>query len=257
MAIAIPTMRNTSNEPALPSKTDAPPGNADRSYLSLAAQVHALIASGEFTAGMRLPSERTLAEKFSVSRTLVREAIIALEVQGIVEVRVGSGIYICPPETGTASAPDSAPFEMPWRPGPIETLRARVLIESEVAGLAASERKDNDLDRMFSALSLMREHMHDKAANEAADRQFHICLADSTGNKVLLHMVTALWDSGRNDPLWSKIEEHFHSEGLRVASQEDHQRVFAAVMARDPAAARAAMRAHLERIIGEFTQAWR
>ena len=56
---------------------------------------------------MRLPSERTLAERFSVSRTLVREAIIALEVQGVVEVRVGSGIYVC----AAAAAPGPDPFE--------------------------------------------------------------------------------------------------------------------------------------------------
>ncbi|MFS8981018.1 FadR/GntR family transcriptional regulator [Cupriavidus necator] len=246
-------MRNTTSDLAPPPNIENSAGASDRSYLSLASQVHALIASGEFSAGMRLPSERTLAERFSVSRTLVREAIIALEVQGVVEVRVGSGIYVC----AAAAAPGPDPFELPWRPGPIETLRARVLIESEIAGMAASERKDSDLDRMFSALSLMREHMHDKQANEAADRQFHLCLAESTGNKVLLHMVTALWDSARSDPLWDKIEEHFHTPELRVASQEDHQRIFAAVMARDGAAARAAMRIHLERVISEFTQAWR
>lgn len=244
-------MRNSISAPATRPTVENPPAATDRSYLSLASQVHALIASGEFSAGMRLPSERTLAERFSVSRTLVREAIIALEVQGLVEVRGGSGIYVCAP------APGPEPFELPWRPGPIESLRARALIESEVAGLAASERKDSDLDRMFSALSLMREHMDDKQANEAADRQFHLCLAESTGNRVLLHMVTALWDSGRSDPLWGKIEEHFHTTGLREASQEDHQRIFAAVMARDATAARTAMRNHLERIIREFTQAWR
>ncbi|MBP0619201.1 FadR/GntR family transcriptional regulator [Cupriavidus consociatus] len=246
-------MRHSTSELATPPAVDHPPAASDRSYLGLASQVHALIASGEFSAGMRLPSERTLAERFSVSRTLVREAIIALEVQGLVEVRGGSGIYVC----AQTPAPGPEPFELTWRPGPIETLRARVLIESEVAGLAASERKDSDLDRMFSALSLMREHMDDKQANEAADRQFHLCLAESTGNRVLLHMVTALWDSGRSDPLWGKIEDHFHTTGLRLASQEDHQRIFAAVMGRDGTAARAAMRTHLERVISEFTQAWR
>ncbi len=183
----------------------------------------------------------------------MREAIIALEVQGVVEVRVGSGIYVC----ATSGAPAPDPFTLPWRPGPIETLRARVVIEAEIAGLAATERKDSDLDRMFVALSLMREHMHDKQANEAADRQFHLCLAESTGNQVLLHMSAALWDSGRGDPLWKKIEEHFHTTSLREATQEDHQKIFAAVMARDAAGARVAMRNHLERVISEFTQAWR
>lgn len=250
---ALISMRPATSAPTSPPTIEESAAT-DRSYLSLAGQVRALIASGEFSPGMRLPSERTLAERFGVSRTLVREAIIALEVQGMVEVRGGSGIYVCA-APGAAAAPD--PFALAWRPGPIETLRARVLIEGEVASLAAAERKDADLDRMFVALSRMREHMHDKQANEAADRQFHLCLAESTGNQVLSHMVAALWDSARGDPLWRKIEEHFHTTSLREATQEDHQKIFAAVMERDAHGARAAMRGHLERVIGEFTQAWR
>ena len=226
---------------------------ADRSYIGLAKQIHALIAaSGEFEAGSRLPSERTLADKFGVSRTQVREAIIALEVQGVVEVRGGSGIYV---SAGIGARPVT--FELPRGPGPIETLRARALIECEVAALAATERKDSDLDRIFSALTTMREQMHDKQANDAADRQFHMRIAEATGNAVLLHMVTAMWDCARSDPLWAKIEEHFHTPAMRAASQEDHQRIFAAIMGRDPAAARDAMQAHLARVVGEFTQAWR
>ena len=224
----------------------------DRSYVGLARQIHGLIAAGDFVAGAKLPSERTLADKFGVSRTQVREAIIALEVQGIVEVRVGSGIYV-------AAAIEAKPvsFEVPRGPGPIETLKARALIEAEVAALAAVERKDSDLDRMFAALQTMRATMDDKQANHAADRDFHMRIAESTGNTVLLHMVTALWDCARSDPLWDKIEEHFHTPALREASQEDHQRIFTAIMRREPEAARVAMHEHLTRVIGEFTQAWR
>ena len=102
----------------------------------------------------------------------------------------------------------------------------------------------------------MREHMHDKAANEAADRLFHLRIAEATGNSVLLQMVTALWDHTKA-PIWSQMETHFHTPALRLASQDDHQRVFNALLERDAAGARAAMRAHIERVIGEFAQAWR
>ncbi|HGL4259508.1 FadR/GntR family transcriptional regulator [Burkholderia dolosa] len=236
---------------SLPASRDAEA--ADRSYIGLARQIHAMVAAGAFEPGARLPSERSLADQFGVSRTQVREAIIALEVQGIVEVRVGSGIYV----SSAADAARPVTFDVPRGPGPIETLRARGLIEAEVAALAATERKDADLDRLFFALTTMREQMNDKAAYHAADREFHLRIAESTGNTVLLHMVTAMWDCARSDPLWDKIEEHFHSTALREASQEDHQRIFAAIMARDAAAARDAMRAHLSRVIAEFTQAWR
>lgn len=235
-----------------PTGRAADPEAADRSYVGLAKQIYDLIAAGDVGPGGRLPSERTLAERFGVSRTQVREAIIALEVQRVVEVRVGSGIYV-------AEAPEmrAVTFELPRGPGPIETLRARAVIESGIAALAATERKDSDLDRMFAALRAMRENMDDKATNEAADRAFHLAIATATGNEMLRLVVTAMWDNSRADPLWKKTEEHFHTPALREAVQEDHQRIFAAIMARDAAEARTAMHAHLSRVIGEFTQAWR
>lgn len=239
--------------PATAAKPLGEEGDVERPYLRLAAQILALLAQKGVKAGDRLPSERALAEQFEVSRTSVREAIIALELQGAVEVRGGSGAYVIQtPATATQT-----PVFMPEAgPGPFELLRARCLIESEIASVAAETRKDADLDRIFEALADMRLHMDDKVANEAADRRFHLYIAESTGNSVLLQMVTAMWDHAKG-PVWAKIDQHFHSPALRVSSQEDHQRVFDALMARDPVAARAAMRAHLERVIKEFAQAWR
>lgn len=225
---------------------------ADRAYVRLAAQIQALVAQGEFAVGKRLPAERALAERFDVSRTALREAIIALELQGVVEVRGGSGIYVCEPKPGVARLPPAQEAGA----GPFELLRARCLIESEIAALAATTRNDADLDRMFEALTTMREHMTDKAANEAADRRFHLYIAQATGNSVLLATVTSMWDQAQG-PIWKKIEQHFHTKELRQASQEDHQRIFSALVAGDAQAARQAMRAHLERVIGEFAQGWR
>lgn len=227
---------------------------ADRSYQRLAVQLVALIAQGEFKVGERLPSERALAERFDVSRTSVREATIALELQGLVEVRGGSGIYIT--QAPAAAIAATSAFMPATEPGPFELLKARCLIESEIASLAAETRKDGDLDRIFSALADMREHIDDKEANEAADQLFHLRIAESTGNSVLLQMVTAMWAQSKG-PVWTKIEHHFHTPELRLASHADHQRIFKALLARDPVAARGAMRAHLERVIGEFAQAWR
>ena len=232
---------------------DSADGTSDRSYQKLAGRIAALITNGEFAVGARLPSERALGDRFNVSRTLVREAIIVLEIQGMVEVRGGSGIYVCAPP---AAGMWSTSFMPPTGPGPFELLRARCLIESEIAAAAAENRKDADLDRIFAALAAMREHMHDKAANDAADRLFHLRIAESTGNTVLLQMVTALWDHTKA-PIWSQMETHFHTPALRLASQDDHQRVFDALLERDAPGARAAMRAHIERVIGEFAKAWR
>lgn len=234
------------------SKSDALTGRSvpDRGYLRLAGQIHALVARGEFAVGQRLPAERALAERFDVSRTSLREAIIALEVQGVVEVRGGSGIYVCEPgATSQAAMPEPGA-------GPFELLRARCLVESEIAALAASTRTDADLDRIYEALTAMRDRMTDKDANAEADRRFHLCIAQSTGNSVLLATVTSMWDQARG-PVWERMEQHFHTQALRQASQADHQRIFGALVARDAQEARQAMRDHVERVIGEFAQGWR
>ena len=150
------------------------------SYVGLAKRIYDLIAAGDVGPRARLPSERTLAERFGVSRTLVREAIIALEMQGVVEVRVGSGIYV-------AEAPEARSVTFGCRAGRARSRRCvrRGVIESGIAALAAIERKDSDLDLLFAALRAMRENMHDKVANEAADREFHLAIARATGNEVL------------------------------------------------------------------------
>ena len=111
-------------------------------------------------------------------------------------------------------------------------------------------------DRIFEALTAMRDRMTDKAANAEADRRFHLGIAQSTGNSVLLATVTSMWDQAQG-PVWEKIEQHFHTQALRQASQADHQRIFGALVARDAPGARQAMRDHLERVIGEFAQGWR
>lgn len=227
--------------------------NVDRAYLRLANQIGELLIKTGLKPGDRLPSERALADQFDVSRTSVREAIIAMELHGIVEVRGGSGAYLVQPPVrvyGTTTfMPESGP-------GPFELLRARCLIESEVAFVAAETRKDSDLDRIFDALADMRLYIDQKDANVAADRRFHICIAESTGNSVLLQMVKGMCEQ-TNSPVWAKMDQHFHSAALREAAIQDHQLIFDALLARDPKAARAAMRAHLERVIKEFSQAWR
>lgn len=233
----------------LPEAEPADTGSGERTYQRLAEHLMALIANGEFRAGERLPSERTLAERFQVSRTSLREAVIALEVQGLVEVRGGSGIYVCPPQASIQ------PVYVPQGPGPFELLRARRTVEGEIAAQAAQLRKDTDIDRIYLALADMRDHCDDKRANEAADRQFHLRIAEAAGNGVMVHIVSALWDQLRG-PIWARLEEHFHTPLLRQACLQDHQQVFSALVSRDSDAARAAMHAHIDRVVGEFVKGW-
>src|SRR5664279_116313 len=113
-----------------------------RLYRQIADQIRTLIRSGEFPAGSRLPPERDLAKQLGVSRPSVREALIALEVEGLVEVRIGSGIYVLGPSRRVA-VPGAAANDggSEATAGPFELLRARYVVEGECAALAAKSAK--------------------------------------------------------------------------------------------------------------------
>jgi DNA-binding FadR family transcriptional regulator len=197
--------------------------------------------------GDRIPSERDLAERYGVSRTSVREAIIALEIRGLVEVKPASGIYVC------AVKPSS--FIPNGSTGPFELLRGRLIIEPSICAAAAISAKDSDLDCIYATIVAMKDTVKDKRANEVADKAFHVAIATASGNGMLAEIVAAVWDR-RNGPMWEKIEEHFHTPALREMAILDHQKIFNALAARDPSEASSQMRHHLERVIGQFGEAW-
>jgi DNA-binding FadR family transcriptional regulator len=120
-----------------------------RLYRQIADQIAALIEKGEYGAGQRLPPERDLAKQLGVSRPSVREALIALEVEGYVEVRVGSGVYVLGPRSA------EAPTTLPADSGPFELIKARWLIEAECAALAAKAATRAQVRAMEEALDQM------------------------------------------------------------------------------------------------------
>ena len=216
-----------------------------RLYRQIADQLAQLIASGEFPAGSRLPAERELAVSLGVSRTSVREAIISLEMSGLVEVRVGTGIFVTArPETTTTRANRDA------GPGPFELLAARKLVEGEVAALAASVASAGDADALRRSVDHMAAHVDDFAARESEDRDFHLRLAKATGNSSLELVVEGLWD--QRAELWGRLQQHFHTTELAEQTLRDHAAIADAVAARNPEAARAAMHRHLARVAREF-----
>ncbi len=209
-----------------------------RLYQQIADQIRSLIAAGEFSPGSQLPAERELAVRFGVSRPSLREALIALEVEGRVNVRPGLGIVVTTPDGGT---PNGAGDE-----GPLETLRARILIEGEIAAEAARLIQPADLTALEATLVALGRQAPDDASRWAADRQFHREIAAKGGNKVLLRMVTELFDQ-RNSPLARQFATDFDDAKTWAAVLSEHRRIVAALAARDPEQARKAMRDHLRK----------
>ncbi len=223
--------------------------DTDRLYKKIARQLSDLIDAGEFAPGERLPAERQLAEQLGVSRPSVREALIALEIEGKVEVRVGAGVFVVAP----ALAPVLAAAEE--GEGPFELIRARWMVEGETAACAAREATPADLAAIRAAVDDLARLQVGAERTDAPDRAFHLAVARATHNGPVAAVVQLLWDQGRG-AMWKLMERHFETPALRAATLRDHRAVLDAIAAHDPAAARAAMRHHLERVDHEFTQGW-
>ncbi|HKN08069.1 MAG TPA: FadR/GntR family transcriptional regulator [Pseudomonadota bacterium] len=214
-----------------------------RLYRQIADQIAQLIASGEYRPGARLPAERELATSLGVSRASVREAIISLEMGGLVEVRVGSGIFVTTPAAEPTAAGDAGP-------GPFELLQARKLIEGEIAALAATRVTAQDLDYLRRCVERMQAHVEDFTVRESSDREFHLGIAKATGNGSLELAVAGLWE--QRAELWGRLQQHFHTPDLARKTIRDHMAILSAIEARDPEAARAAMHRHIARVVREF-----
>ena len=226
-----------------------------RLYRQIADQIRALITSGEFHAGSRLPSERDLAKQLGVSRPSVREALIALEVEGLVEVRIGSGIYALG-QAGKPALPASDADEPEQaEAGPFELLRARYVIESECAALAAKSARKAQLAALEQAMEQMETEARTLKQPLAADRLFHLRLVEATGNGALVAVVKMLWEE-RTGPLYKQLEDHYDSPALWTAAMAEHRAILKAILARDPVAARGAMQRHLNHAYKRFSVGW-
>ncbi|MBC7647923.1 MAG: FadR family transcriptional regulator, partial [Vitreoscilla sp.] len=164
-----------------------------RLYGQIAEQLRALIEAGEFAIGQRLPAERDLAEQLPVSRPSVREALIALEVEGWVEVRSGSGVYVLRNKAPAAKA-DAAYDE--W--GPLELIMARGLIEGEAAAMAATHASKEQITTMANALAHMKAAITLGQDPLVGDERFHRAVAQACGNEVLRDTVSRYWQARRS-----------------------------------------------------------
>ncbi len=212
-----------------------------RLYVQVAQQLRARISDGTLAAGQRLPSERDLAVQFDVSRPTIREAMIALEVAGLVEVRSGSGVYVLEQGGSPADVSDTAP-------GPFEILAARKLIEGETAALAAEHITPVQLDSLRELVREMAEENLREAITEQADERFHCLIADAAGNSALTATVAWLWQLRNESEISTHFQRRVRAEGQRPIV-EDHEAILAAIAQRDPSAARLAMTRHLDRVV--------
>jgi len=224
-----------------------------RLYRQIAQQLREWIRAQGFSPGERLPAERELAVQWGVSRSSLREAVIALEVEGAIEVRTGSGIYV------TALAMQPAPRapaaeSADW--GPLEIMRARELIESEMAALAATHASRADLQAMAKALKHMKAQAGRNQMPREGDEAFHMAIAKACGNSVLVDTLHTYWQA-RSGAMFERLSDYFENPVSWRAAIAEHESIYAALFAHDAPAARRAMKHHLKQTHQRYNAQWR
>jgi GntR family transcriptional regulator, transcriptional repressor for pyruvate dehydrogenase complex len=215
------------------------PADPRRLYQQVADQIRTVIEESRFVPGTRLPPERELAAHLGVSRPSLREAFIALEIQGLVEIRMGSGVYVCAAPSSTDAHPTP-----PLGDSPSELMQARSVLEAGVVALAVARVTPQSLERLRSFVKAMREAVRRGSPPIEADRRFHVAIAEMTGNPLLARLVGELFD-GRHSPLSSRMSRRAENAQTWQFALEEHEAIVRGLEQRDPQQAEAAMFEHL------------
>lgn len=211
-----------------------------RLYQTIAQSILDMIDSGAYPPGTRLPGERELAEKFGVSRVVIREAEISLEAVGRVDIKVGSGVYV-------RDAAEASGLVLP-KVTPFELTQTRLLFESECAALAATQISDTDLEKLAATIDRMAAASENSADGDEADREFHLVIARATGNAANVFFLQNLWRMRSEIEAVRKVYSAI-CLGDRSHTVNEHSKIYDALAARDPQAAREAMQDHFQRLL--------
>jgi GntR family transcriptional regulator, transcriptional repressor for pyruvate dehydrogenase complex len=210
-----------------------------RLYQQVADQIRELIQTGHFAVGDRLPAERELAQHLGVSRPSLREALIALEIDGTVEIRMGSGIYI------GAVGERRPPLSTATGDSLVELMEARATVEAAAIALAVARFTPAALQGLRHTLDAMRADIEEGRKPLDHDRQFHLAIASQTGNSVIVRLVAELFDA-RHSPMLSRFRAHFDTPAVWSHALHEHEAILTALEAHDAPLAQVRMHTHLE-----------
>ncbi|WP_205953844.1 Uxu operon transcriptional regulator [Pantoea stewartii] len=219
-----------------------------RPYQQVAAKIRQRIVETPYRPGGRLPPEREMAGMLNVSRTVVREALIMLEIEGLIEVRRGAGIYVTAHSSPCRISEANPSFHNDA--GPFEQLQARQLLESNIAEFAALQATRADIIKMRQALLLEERELTSCSLGnpEKGDTHFHLAIAEATHNSMLVDVFRQSWQWRENNPMWIQLHSHLGDTQYRKAWLVDHRQILAALIKKDARAAKLAMWQHLENV---------
>ncbi|MBV7434569.1 FadR family transcriptional regulator [Cardiobacteriaceae bacterium TAE3-ERU3] len=233
-----------------------------RIYKTIVHTIQQRIRQGDYPIGAPLPSERDLAKQLGVSRTSVREAIIALEVSGWVQVKLGSGVYVIADDSNASLSldwpldPEISPYldNSQEEISPFSLLQARLLIEPESAALAAKSMDKAQLRAIKEAYLMNVQDNLQGSTTHIGDRLFHIRIAEASGNDAYAYFMRELLGH-KYGKLFTTLQRLYTPEDMPMRSQQEHLAVLIALEARDSDAARHAMHEHLHNVMTMFMNA--
>ncbi|MBC7667558.1 MAG: FadR family transcriptional regulator [Gemmatimonadaceae bacterium] len=211
-------------------------------YQQIARAIATAIGEGRYGPGDKLPSERELADDFGVSRPTIRDAMIALEFQGLVEARQGSGVYV----NASPVVEDTADLEV----GALELTEARRLFEGEACALSAATIAGEHLAHLDQMVVQMGRCVSPDDI-ERLEQAFHLAIARATGNAAIEAGVEDLWTLRQQSPACAALLRRARSNGGGDFIDE-HRQIVAALRQRDPRAARQAIHFHLAQVIDDL-----
>jgi GntR family transcriptional repressor for pyruvate dehydrogenase complex len=220
-------------------------------------QIELLILRGILRAGERLPSERDLAERLGVSRPSLRDAVADLQGRGLLSSRPGAGIYVAE-VLGSAFAPALVQLFASHEEAVFDYLAFRRDMEGLAAERAARLGSDTDL-KVVDAIFRKMEGAHgkrDPSVEAALDAQFHMAIVEASHNVVMLHMMRSMYDLLREGVFYNR-QMMFRQRTTRDMLLDQHRAINAALQARDPAAARHAVEAHMTYVEQALTESLR
>lgn len=215
----------------------------ERLYQKAANILIGLIRQGRYQPGELLPAEREMSKLLNIGRSTLREALIVLELSGWVEIRSGSGIYVCEMQGRESLTLPSYEYS------PHHVMQARQAVECELVTIVANSHTDKDVDILNMLVEEMDFCIRENRVADfyRSDRKFHLSLGEISANNILSEMNKIVWNRRVNIPYLNLDEPDSSLEEL-VLFNDDHKKIVQAIREGNGHNARSAMVNHLERI---------
>ena len=220
------------------------PVSSNKLYIQIYDQLHSAIVSGRYKVGDKLPSEKDLCAMFNVSRVPVREALSALELNGLIESMQGAGIYV----KRTTAEEDELIQEVE----PQDIIRARMVLEPDIARLATGQMNEEQRAELTDIVERFKQEAAADAYTTTVDREFHLFLAKASGNTLYVTMMELIFKT-MEQRMWELIlSRTVATQKYRELNNQEHLHIAQAVLDGRADDAYAFMKNHMEQLYERY-----